>query len=127
VFEDFEESDGGLPGFFARHLGPARNANLAAEEIHRIALFFISLGIITGIVGVTIYDNPGSLGIGLVLAVAALALYLSKSRISALILLGFLLANALLHLTAPFFWLWAAVALRAAQLAFGYQRLRPSR
>ncbi|HEV7507068.1 MAG TPA: hypothetical protein VGS07_19420 [Thermoanaerobaculia bacterium] len=125
MFESLEaERNSGLTGFLVRHLGPARDANLAEEEIHRIALFFISLGIVTGIVGVAIYDNPGSLATGLVLGVAALALYLSKSRTSALILFGLLLANALLLLTAPFFWIWVAVAIRAAQLAFGYQRLR---
>lgn len=128
MFESFStEPDRGLPAFLSRHLGSVRDAGLAEEEIHRIALFFISLGVVTGIVGVAIYDSPGSLGTGLVLVVAALTLYLSKSRISALILLGLLLANAWLHVTAPFFWIWVVVALRATQLAFGYQRLPKTR
>ena len=43
----------------------------------------------------------------------------------ALILLALLLANALLlHSRAPFSWVWVALAARATQLAFGYQRLR---
>lgn len=125
MFESFEpDRKPGLAGFLARCLGPVRDAGLAVGEIHRIALFFISLGLVTGIVGVTIYHDKGSLTTGSVLCVAALALYLTKGRISALILVGLLLANALLSMRSPFFWLWAAVAVRAAQVAFGYQRLR---
>lgn len=43
---------------------------------------------------------------------------------AALILLGLVLANALLHLRAPFSWVWVVLAARATQLTFVYQRLR---
>jgi hypothetical protein len=126
MFESFEETERsrGLKGVLVRHLGPVRDAGRAEEGIHRVALFFLSLAIISAIVGVAVYGNTGSLATGSILGIAALALYLSRSRTAALILLALLVFNAWLHLRSPFSWLWVLLAARAAQLAFGYQRLR---
>lgn len=126
MFESFEETERsrGLAGFLARHLGPVRRADLAEEGIHRIALFFLSLAAVSAIVGVAVYGNTGSLVTGSVLTAAALALYLSRSRTAAMGLLALVLFNAWLHPRAPFSWLWVLLAARAAQLVFGYQRLR---
>jgi len=126
MFESFEatERSRGLKGFLARHLGPARRAGLAEEGVRRIALFFLSLAAVSAIVGVAVYGNTGSLATGSILGIAALALYLSRSRTAALSLLALVLFNAWLHPRAPFSWIWVLLAARAAQLAFGYQRLR---
>jgi hypothetical protein len=129
MFESFEKTEGdrGIRGFLARHAGPVRHAGLAAEGIHRIGIFFISLAAVSGIVGLAVYGNTGSPAVGLVLGSAALALSWSRSRTSALILLALVLANALLHPWAFFSWLWVVFAARATQLTFGYQRLRRAR
>jgi hypothetical protein len=124
MFDGFEATERSRGKFLARHLGPVRRADLAEEGIYRIALFFLSLAIISAIVGVAVYGNTGSLVTGSVLGIAALALYLSLSRTAALLLLALVLFNAWLHLRAPFSWLWVILAARAAQLAFGYRRLR---
>ena len=97
---------------------------MGLAEIQKIALFFLSLAAVSAIVGVAVYGNTGSLVTGSVLGAAALALYLSRSRTAALILLALRLANAWLHLRSPFSWLWVLLAARAVQLAFGYRRLR---
>ena len=106
MFESFEEAERnrGLKGFLVRLVGPVRRADEAETGIRRIAIFFVSLAVVSGIVGPAVYDNPQSLQIAFVLGSAAVALYLSRSRTAALILLGLLLANALLHLRAPFSW-----------------------
>jgi hypothetical protein len=126
MFESFEEAERrrGLQGFLDRHVKPPCDAARAEEAIQRIGIVFLSLAGVSGIIGLTVYRNPGSLGTGLVLGLAALALYWSRSRTAALILLGLVLANALLHLRAPFSWVWVALAVRAVQVAFVYQRLR---
>jgi hypothetical protein len=98
---------------------------MGLTELQKIALFFLSLAAVSAIVGVAVYGNTGSLVTGSVLAAAALALYLSRSRPAALILLALLLANAWLHLRSPFSWLWVILAARATQLAFRYQRQAP--
>ncbi len=97
---------------------------MGLSELHRIALFFLSLAAVSAVVGVAVYGNTGSLATGSILGVAALALYLSRTRTAALILLALLLVNAWLHPRSPFSWLWAVLAARAAQLAFGYQHPR---
>ena len=97
---------------------------MGLAEIQKIALFFLSLAAVSAIVGVAVYGNTGSLVTGSVLAAAALALYLSRSRTAALILLALLLFNAWLHPRSPFSWLWVILAARAVQLAFRYGRLR---
>jgi hypothetical protein len=126
VFESFKEAERqrGLRGFLDRHVRPPRDAAQAEEGLRRIGIFFLSLAAVSAILGLTLYRNTGSLGTGLVLGLAALALYWSRSRTAALILLGLVLANALLHLRAPFSWIWVILAARATQVAFVYQRLR---
>jgi hypothetical protein len=79
---------------------------MGLTELQRIALFFLSLAAVSAIVGVAVYGNTGSLVTGAILAAAAFALYLSRTRTAALILLALLLANACLHLRSPFSWLW---------------------
>ena len=98
---------------------------MGLSELQRIALFFLSLAAVSALVGVAVYGNTGSLATGSILATAALALYLSRSRTAALMLLALVLANVWLHPRAPFSWLWAVLAARAAQLAFGDRRNRP--
>jgi hypothetical protein len=126
MFETFKEKERsrGFKGFLAGHVGPIHHMGSAEEALQRIALFFMSLAAVSAIVGVTVYGNTGSLVTGSILGFAALVLYLSRSRVDSLILLGLLLANALLHLRSPFSWLWVVLAARAVQLAFKYQRLR---
>lgn len=126
MFEDFEKAErqSGLQGFLDRHVKPPRDAARAEEAIQRIGVFFLSLAAVSGIAGPAVYGNTGSLWTGLVLGVAALALYWSRSRTAALILLGLVLGNALLHPRAPFSWLWVVLAARATQAAFAYRRLR---
>lgn len=126
MFEGFEEAGRrrGLQGFLDRYVRPPHTAAQAEGALQRIALFFLSLAVISGIVGSTVYANPGSLWTGLALGVPALALYWTRSRTVALILLALVLVNALLHLRAPFFWVWVGLATRVTQLAFAYQRLR---
>jgi hypothetical protein len=129
MFESFEEVERqrGLKGFLDRHVRPPRDAVRAEEAIQRIAIFFLSLAAASGIIGSTVYGNRGSLITGLVLGLSALALYWSRSRTAALILLGLVLSYALLHIRAPFSWVWVLLAARATQLAFVYQRLRKAR
>ena len=126
MFESFEETERshGLKGFLVRHLGPVRDGRRAEEGLQRIALFFLSLAAVSAIVGIAVYGNTGSLVTGGILAAAALALYLSRGRTAAMGLLALLAFNAWLHPRSPFSWLWVLLAARAAQLAFGYQRLR---
>jgi hypothetical protein len=66
MFESFEETERprGFKGFLARDAGPVRNAGLAAEGIHRIGIFFISLAAVSGIVGLAVYGNTGSPAVG---------------------------------------------------------------
>jgi len=97
---------------------------MGLAEIQKIALFFLSLAVVSAIVGVAVYGNTGSLVTGSVLGAAALALYLSRSRTAALILLALVLFNAWLHPRSPFSWLWALLAARAVQLAFACRRPR---
>ncbi len=126
MFESFEEAEKqrGFKGFLDQHVRTPRDAGHAEEAIQHIGIFFLSLAVASGIIGPTVYGNTGSLGIGLVLGLAALALYWSRSRTAALILLGLVVADALLHPRALFFWVWVALAVRATQLTFVYQRLR---
>ncbi len=126
MFESFEEAERnrGLKGFLVRLVGPVRGAETAETGIRQIAIFFVSLAVVSGIVGPAVYDNPQSLQIAFVLGSAAVALYLSRSRTAALILLALLLANALLHPRAPFSWVWVLLAGRAVQLTFGLRRFR---
>ena len=129
MFEYFEKAErqSGLQGFLDRHVRPPRDAARAEEAIQRIGIFFLSLAAVSGIAGPAVYGNTGSLWTGLVLGMAALALYWSRSRTAALILLGLLLGNTFLHLRAPFSWLWVVLAARATQAAFVYRQLRGSR
>lgn len=126
MFESFQEAERGrgLKGFFDRHVKTPRDAARAEEAIQNIGIFFLSLVAVTGIIGPAVYGNTGSLITGLVLGLAALALWWSRSRTAGLILLGLVLVNALLHPRGLFFWVWVALAARAAQLTFVYRRLR---
>lgn len=126
MFESFEDAERqrGVKGFLDRHVRPPRDAARAEEAIQRIGIFFLSLAAASGIIGPAVYGNTGALGIGLILGLAALALYWSRSRTAALILLGLVLANALLHPRSLFSWVWVLLAARAAQLTFVYRRLR---
>ena len=129
MFESFKEAERqrGLKGFFDRHVRSPRNAARAEETIQHIGIFFLSLAAVSAILGLTVYGNTGSLGTGLVLGLAALALYWSRSRTAALILLSLVLANALLHPGGLFSWVWVVLAARATRVAFVYQGLRKAR
>ena len=126
MFEDFEnpERQGGFKGFLDRHVRPPRDTARAEEVVQRLGVFFLSLAVVSGLVGPAVYGNPGSLWTGLALGLTALALYWSRSRTAALILLGLVLGNAFLHPRAPFSWLWVVLAARATQAAFSYRRPR---
>ncbi len=129
MFESYQESErnSGFKGFVARHFGPVIYADTAEEGIRQIGIVFMCLAAFSGIVGAAVYGNVWSLGAGLVLAAVAFALYLSKSRTAAVILLVLSLINALLVLPALLPWVWVLFAVRATQLTFGYHRLRKTR
>ena len=129
MFESYQEAERnrGFKGFIARHFGPVIYADVAEEGIRQIGIVFMCLAAFSGIVGVAVYGNVWALMAGLILGAAAFALYLSKSRTSAVILLVLALANALLALPALLPWVWVLFAVRATQLTFGYHRLRKTR
>lgn len=129
MFESYQEAERsrGFKGFIARHFGPVIYADVAEEGIRQIGIVFMSLAVFSGIVSLRVYENLWPLVAGLVLAIAALALYLTKSRTSAVILLVLSLMNALLSLPAIVPWIWVLFAVRATQLTFGYHRLRKTR
>ena len=129
MFESYQEAErnSGFKGFIARHFGPVIYADVAEDGIRQIGVVFMVLAVFSGIVSLRIYGNFWSLGDGLILAAVALALYLSKSRTSAVVLLVLSLTNALLSLPALLPWVWVLFAVRAIQLTFGYHRLRKTR
>jgi hypothetical protein len=129
MFESFEEGERnrGFKGFLARHFGPVIHADVAEEGIRQIGVVFMCLAGISGLAGLVVYGNVLSLGAGIILGSAAFALYLSKSRTAAVILLVLSLADALLSLPALLPWVWVAFAVRVTQLTFGYHRLRKTR
>lgn len=129
MFESYQEAERnrGFKGFIARHFGPVIYADVAEEGIRQIGIVFMSLAVFSGIVSLRVYENLWPLVAGLVLAMAALVLYLTKSRTSAVILLVLSLMNALLSLPAIVPWIWVLFAVRATQLTFGYHRLRKTR
>lgn len=129
MFESYEEAERnrGFKGFIARHFGPVIYADVAEDGIRQIGIVFMSLAAFSGIVGLVVYGNAWSLVAGFILGAAAFALYLSKSRTSAVILLVLALTNALLALPAILPWVWVLFAVRATQLTFGYHRLRKTR
>lgn len=81
MFESFEETErgSGIKGFLSRYAGPVRDTRLAEEQIQRIGIFFMSLAAASAILGPAIYGNTGSIGTGLVLGLAALALTWSRA------------------------------------------------
>ena len=135
MFESYQEAErnSGFKGFIARHFGPVIYADVAEEGIRQIGVVFMVLAVFSGLVGLRVYGSFWSLGTGLVLAAVAFALYLSKSRTAAVILLVLAFINALLSLPAlpgwsgllP--WVWVLFGVRATQLTFGYHRLRKTR
>jgi hypothetical protein len=129
MFESYQEAErnSGFKGFIARHFGPVIYADTAEEGIRQIGIVFMVLAASSGFVGLMVYGNLWSPGAGLVLGAVAFALYLSKSRTSAVILLVLSLANALLSLPALLPWVWVLFSVRATQLTFGYHRLRKTR
>lgn len=129
MFESYQEAERnrGFKGFIARHFGPVVYADVAEEGIRQIGIVFMCLAAFSGIVGAAVYGNVWALMAGFILGAAAFALYLSKSRTSAVILLVLSLMNALLALPAILPWLWVLFAARATQLTFGYRRLRKTR
>lgn len=129
MFESYQEAErnSGFKGFVARHFGPVIYADVAEEGIRQIGIVFMCLAALSGFVGLVAYGSVWSLGAGLVLGGAAFALYLSKSRVSAVILLVLALINAVLSLPALIPWVWVLFAVRATQLTFGYHRLRKTR
>ena len=129
MFESYQEAERnrGFKGFMARHFGPVVYADTAEEGIRQIGIVFMVLAALSGLIGPMAYGSVWSLGAGLVLAAAAFALYLSKSRITAVILLLLALINAVFSLPALLPWVWVLFTARATQLTFGYHRLRKTR
>jgi len=129
MFESYQEAERnrGFKGFVARHFGPVIYADTAEEGIRQIGIVFMVLAALSGFVGLVAFGNPWSLASGLVLAAVAFALYLSKSRTAAVILLVIALINAVFSLPALLPWVWVLFGARAIQLTFGYHRLRKTR
>lgn len=125
MFEGYVESENntGFKGFVNRHFGPVIHADMAEEGLRQIGLVFIVLYLLSGLFG---WGSTGSLWIlaeALVMAFAALMLYLTKSRAAAVILLVLTSLNAVLAFPRLLTWIWVAFAIRATQLAFAYRRL----
>jgi hypothetical protein len=129
MFESFEEAERnrGLKGFLARHFGPVIYADMAEEGIRQIGVVFMVLAALSAFIGLIRSGNFWVLVSGLILAATAYALYLTRSRTAAVLLLTFSTLNALFSLPALFPWVWVAFAARATQLTFGYHRLRKTR
>src|SRR5947208_1897482 len=128
MFESYEEAERnrGLKGFLARHFGPVVHLDLAEEGIRQIGIVFIVLPGLLGIVDVMVFRNAVPLVCGLILAAIGLMLYLTRSRVAAVLLMVISLLSALLPFPAIFPWVyWVLVffSARAVQLTFGYRRL----
>ncbi|HEY4591034.1 MAG TPA: hypothetical protein VIJ61_01420 [Thermoanaerobaculia bacterium] len=125
MFESYEEAERnrGLKGFLARHFGPVVHLDLAEEGIRQIGIVFMVLAALSGIVGVVMYQNAVPLVSGLILAAVAFMLYLTRSRVAAVLLMALSLLNALLLFPAALPWVWVLFSARAIQLTFGYRRL----
>lgn len=125
MFEGYVESEKntGFKGFVHRHFGPVIHADVAEEGLREIGLVFIVLYLLSGMFGWASTENNWILAEALVMAVAALLLYLTKSRIAAVFLLVLTSLNAILALPRLLPWIWVAFAIRATQLAFAYRRL----
>lgn len=125
MFESFEEAEKnrGVKGFLARHFGPVVHLDLAEAGIREIGVVFMSLAALSGLYGVVALGSVRALVAGLVLAIVAFMLYLTRSRAAAVILLALSLLNALTVFPALFPWVWVAFSARATQLTFGYHRL----
>lgn len=126
MFEGYVESESntGLKGFVKRHFGPVIHADVAEEGLREIGLLFIVLYLLSGLFGFGSTKSFWILGEALVMAVVALLLYLTRSRIAAVFLLVLTSLNAVLAFPRIFPWIWVAFAIRATQLAFAYRRLR---
>jgi hypothetical protein len=129
MFESFEaaEKNRGVKGLLARHFGPVVYLDLAEEGIREIGIVFMVLAALSAVVGLVVNHNPVSLAAGLILALAALMLYLTRSRAAAVFLLVLSTFNALPALPAFLPWVWVAFSARAIQLTFGYHRLKKER
>ncbi|HEY4573201.1 MAG TPA: hypothetical protein VIJ26_04540 [Thermoanaerobaculia bacterium] len=125
MFESYEEAERnrGLKGFLARHFGPVVHLDLAEEGIRQIGIVFMVLAALSGVVGVVMYQNAVPLVSGLILAAVAFMLYLTRSRVAAVLLMALSLLNALLLFPAALPWVWVLFSARAIQLTFGYRRL----
>jgi hypothetical protein len=126
MFESYVESESntGFKGFVRRHFGPVVHADIAEEGLREIGLVFIVLYLLSGVFGFASTQNLWILGEAFVMAVAALLLYLTKSRVAAVFLLVLTSLNAALALPRLLPLIWVAFAIRATQLAFAYRRLR---
>lgn len=96
---------------------------MAEEGIREIGLTFMVLAGISAFVGMS-RRGAAALIDGLILAALAFTLYLTKSRIAAVILLAVAVLNANLFFPRFIPFVWRAFALRATQLTFGYHRLK---
>jgi Na+/melibiose symporter-like transporter len=126
MFEGYVESESntGFKGFVKRHFGRVIHADVAEDGLRQIGLVFIVLYLVSGVFGFASTQNLWILGEALVMAAAALLLYLTKSRVAAVFLLALTSLNAVLALPRLLPWIWVAFAIRATQLAFAYRRLR---
>ena len=129
MFESYEEAERnrGFKGFLARHFGPVIYADVAEEGIRQIGIVFMVLAAVSALFGMALYGSLWALVSGLILAGVAFALYLTRSRTAAVLLLTLAVLNALLRLPAIGPLVWVAFAARATQLTFGYHRLRKTR
>ncbi|HEY2291921.1 MAG TPA: hypothetical protein VGM86_14565 [Thermoanaerobaculia bacterium] len=125
MFESFEEAERnrGLKGFLARHFGPVVHLDVAEEGIRQIGIVFMVLAALSGILGLVMLQNAVPLVSGLILAAVAFMLYLTRSRVAAVLLMAISLLNALLLFPAVGPWIWVLFSARAIQLTFGYRRL----
>jgi hypothetical protein len=124
MFETVTEmkKNDGLGGFVRRHFGPVIDMDLACAGTREVALVLLA---VTGVRIAFLLPKFGAAAIlgGVFYAIPAVILCFKPSRIAASILVAQYLGTAVL---APGFgtWLWALFALRGAQLAFGFHRLR---
>lgn len=127
MFEDISEAPQreGIRGLVRRHFGPPADLEDACQELQRVSTIFSTIGLVSAVAGAFQFGLIGMVDGGTV-AVLALTLRFTQSRIAA----GLLLLFAILTLVlVPGFWhvIWLLFAIRGLQLSVVASRLKKER
>lgn len=127
MFEDVSEAPQreGIRGLVRWHFGPPADLEDACQELQRVSTIFSTIGLISAVVGASRFGPLGMVDGGIV-AVLALILRFSQSRIAAGLLLLF---AALTLVLVPGFWhvIWLLFAIRGLQLSIAATKLKKER